>query len=130
LGAFEIAYYGWGEGAGHKFYGPNNIPDLWAIKKIPPQLMEHLTQKPVELAVRALEYSSVPDERVLDWFGGSGSTLIAAEQTGRRAYLMELDGCYSDLTVDSWQRFTGRQAILARTGESPIPMKPREKDMR
>ncbi|HUW31941.1 MAG TPA: site-specific DNA-methyltransferase, partial [Planctomycetota bacterium] len=130
LGAFEIAYYGWKEGAGHHFYGPNNIPDLWEIKKISPQRMEHLTQKPVELSARALQFSTVPGESVLDLFGGSGSTLIAAEQTGRRAYLMELDGCYSDLIVDRWQRFTGRQAILARTGESPIPMKQREKDMR
>ena len=50
-----------------------------------------LTEKPVELAVRAIEYSSRPGENVLDLFGGSGSTLIAAEQTGRRAFLMELD---------------------------------------
>ena len=50
--------------------------------------MVHLTEKPVELAVRAMQYSSRAGENVLDLFGGSGSTLIAAEQTGRKAFLM------------------------------------------
>jgi DNA modification methylase len=92
--------------------------------------MEHLTQKPVELAVRAMQYSSLPGHNVLDLFGGSGSTLIGAEQTGRNAYLMELDCLYADVIVDRYQRFSGKQAILERTGESPIPMKPREESMR
>ena len=130
MGAFELAFYGWKEGAAHRFYGPNNVPDLWHVKKINPQQMQHLTQKPVELAVRALQYSSVPGERVLDLFGGSGSTLIAAQQTGRRAFLMELDPLYADLIVDRYQRFTGTPAVLERTGDSPIPMKPREEVMR
>ncbi|MCD4726772.1 MAG: site-specific DNA-methyltransferase [Pirellulales bacterium] len=56
--------------------------------------MVHLTEKPVELAVRAMQYSSRAGENVLDLFGGSGSTLIAAEQTGRKAFLMELDPLY------------------------------------
>ena len=67
---------------------------------------------------------------MLDLFGGSGSTLIAAEQTGRRSFLMELDPLYTDLIVDRYQRFTGRHAVLERTGTSPIPMKPREEAMR
>ena len=58
MGAFEICFYGWKEGAGHKFYGPNNALDLWHIKKVNPQSMIHLTEKPVELAVRAIQYSS------------------------------------------------------------------------
>ena len=61
--------------------------------------MVHLTEKPVELAVRAMQYSSRPGENVLDLFGGSGSTLIAAEQTGRKAFLMELDPLYCDVIV-------------------------------
>ena len=69
-----------------------------------------------------MQYSSRPGENVLDLFGGSGSTLIAAEQTGRHAYLMELDPLYSDVIVDRYQRFTGKPAILERTGTSPIPM--------
>lgn len=130
MGAFEIAFYGWKEGAGHKFYGPNNVTDLWHVKKIPPQQMEHLTAKPAELAVRAMQYSSLAGENVLDLFGGSGSTLIAAEQTGRRAYLMELDPPYCDVIVDRFQRFSGKPAVLERTGASPIPMRTREEAMR
>jgi DNA modification methylase len=56
--------------------------------------------------------------------------LIAAEQTGRKAYLMEIDPLYVDLVADRFQRFTGRPAVLERTGKSPIPMKPREENMR
>jgi DNA modification methylase len=130
MGAHELAFYGWKEGAGHKFYGPNNATDLWHVKKIPPQQLEHLTGKPAELAVRAIQYSSLSGHNVLDLFGGSGSTLIGAEQTGRRAFLMELDQAYCDVIVDRYQRFTGKPAVLERTGESPIPMKPRETEMR
>jgi DNA modification methylase len=110
LGCFELAYYGWKEGAGHQFLGPNNAPDLWHVKKVTPQAMIHLTEKPTELAVRAMEYSSKPGENVLDLFGGSGSTLIAAEQTGRQAFLMELDPLYCDVIVKRWEEFTGKKA--------------------
>ncbi len=72
--------------------------------------MSHLTEKPVELAARAVEYSSRPGENVLDLFGGSGSTLIAAEQTGRRAFLMELDPLYADVVVQRFERFSGQKA--------------------
>jgi DNA modification methylase len=72
--------------------------------------MIHLTEKPVELAVRAIQYSSRPGENVLDLFGGSGSTLIACEQTGRKAYLMELDCLYADVIVQRYEKFTGKQA--------------------
>ena len=130
MGAFEICFYGWREGAAHVFLGPNNATDLWHIKKVNPNQMQHLTQKPTELAVRAMQYSSRAGENVLDLFGGSGSTLIAAEQTGRKAYLMELDALYADLIVDRFQRFSGTPGILERTGTSPIPMKPREETMR
>jgi DNA modification methylase len=130
LGCFELAFYGWKEGAAHQFFGPNNAPDLWHVKKINPMQMEHLTAKPAELAVRAMQYSSRSGENVLDLFGGSGSTLIAAEQTGRKAFLMELDALYCDVIADRFQRFTGKPAVLERTGTSPLPMKPREESMR
>ncbi|MBL8880729.1 MAG: DNA modification methylase [Phycisphaerales bacterium] len=113
MGAFEICFYGWREGAGHEFYGPNNATDLWHVKKVNPQSMVHLTEKPVELAARAIQYSSRPGENVLDLFGGSGSTLMAAEQTGRRAFLMELDAPYADVIVHRWEKFTGRKAQRA-----------------
>ncbi|MEL6896086.1 MAG: DNA modification methylase [Planctomycetota bacterium] len=130
MGAHEWAFYGWREGAGHKFYGPNNATDLWHVKKIPPQQLEHLTGKPAELAVMAMQYASRKGDNVLDLFGGSGSTLIGAEQTGRRAFLMELDPPYCDVIVDRYQRFTGNAAVLQRTGESPIPVGAREENMR
>jgi DNA modification methylase len=110
LGAFELAFYGWKEGAAHQFFGPNNVTDLWRVKKVTPATMMHLTEKRVELAVRAIQYGSRPGENVLDLFGGSGSTLIAAEQTGRRAFLMELDPLYCDVIVARYQQFTGKQA--------------------
>lgn len=110
LGCFELAFYGWKEGAGHRFFGPNNVPDLWHVKKVSPQKMVHLCEKPAELAVRAIQYSSLAGENVLDLFGGSGSTLIAAEQTGRRAFLMELDPLYCDVIVQRFENFTGKKA--------------------
>ncbi|MFN0009318.1 MAG: DNA modification methylase [Planctomycetota bacterium] len=118
MGAFELAFYGWKEGAAHQYFGPNNATDLWAIKKVNPQSMVHLTEKPVALASRAIEYSSRPGENVLDLFGGSGSTLIAAEQTGRNAYLMEIDALYTDVIVQRWEKFTGKEAVLEGTGQS------------
>lgn len=110
MGAFEIAFYGWKEGAAHQFFGPNNATDLWHVKKVNPQSMIHLTEKPVELAVRAINYSSRPKEHVLDLFGGSGSTLIACEQTGRKAFLIELDPLYCDIIVERFEKFTGTKA--------------------
>jgi DNA modification methylase len=103
-------FYGWREGAAHQFYGPPNVPDVWSVKKVTPQKMVHLTEKPVELAVRAMQYSSRAGENVLDLFGGSGSTLIGAEQTGRRAFLMELDALYCDVIVQRYEGFTGQKA--------------------
>jgi DNA modification methylase len=110
MGAHEWCFYGWREGAAHQFYGPNNATDLWHVKKINPSKMVHLTEKPVELAVRAMQYSSLPGENVLDLFGGSGSTLIAAEQTNRKAFLMELDPPYCDVIVERFEKFTGKKA--------------------
>jgi DNA modification methylase len=113
MGAHEWCFYGWKLGAAHQFFGPNNATDLWSIKKVNPQSMIHLTEKPVELATRAMEYSSKPGENVLDLFGGSGSTLIAAEQAGRRAFLMELDSLYCDVIVQRYEQFSGQKAQRA-----------------
>jgi DNA modification methylase len=123
MGNHEWCFYGWREGAAHQFFGPNNATDVWSVKKINPQNMVHLTEKPVELARRAIEYSSRPKENVLDLFGGSGSTLIAAEQTGRRGFLMEIDPLYCDVIVARWEKFTGQkakreQAVTVRSNKS------------
>jgi DNA modification methylase len=112
MGAHEWCFYGWKEGAAHQFFGPNNATDLWSVKKVNTQNRVHLTEKPVELAVRAIDYSSRPGENVLDLFGGSGSTLIGAEQTGRRAFLMEFDPLYCDVIVQRFETFTGKKAVV------------------
>jgi DNA modification methylase len=109
MGNHEWCFYGWKKGAGHKYFGPNNATDVWSIKKVNPQSMVHLTEKPVELAARAIKYSSLPGEHVLDLFGGSGSTLIAAHQTGRKAFLLELDPLYCDVIVTRFEKFTGME---------------------
>src|SRR5277367_1568738 len=110
MGNHEWCFYGWREGAAHRFFGPGNAVDVWSVKKVNPQSMVHLTEKPAELAVRAMQYSSKPGEHVLDLFGGSGSTLIAAQQSGRRAFLMELDPLYCDVIVQRFVKFTGTDA--------------------
>ncbi len=118
MGNHEWCFYGWKEGAAHVFLGPNNVPDVWEIKKVNPQSMIHLTEKPVELAIRAIQYSSRPGENVLDLFGGSGSTLIGCQQTGRRAHLMELDPLYADVIVQRFAEFTGTDPVrVAPDGE-------------
>jgi len=119
MGNHEWAFYGWREGAAH-WFNPEitNATDVWSVKKVSPNAMVHLTEKPVELAARALTYSSRPGEVVLDLFGGSGSTLIAAEKLGRRARLMEIDPPYSDLIVRRWQDYTGRKSVLDGDGRT------------
>jgi DNA modification methylase len=111
MGNHEWCFYGWKEGAAH-FFNPDitNATDVWSIKKVSPPEMVHLTEKPVELAERAMHYSSKRGEHVLDLFGGSGSTLIAAERLGRKACLMEIDPAYCDVIIQRWQEFTGRKA--------------------
>src|SRR5579885_1648782 len=113
MGNHEWCFYGWREGAAH-WFNPEitNATDVWSVKKVNPTAMVHLTEKPVELAARALTYSSRPGETVLDLFGGSGSTLIACEKLGRRARLMELDPHYCDVVVRRWEQYSGAKARL------------------
>ena len=91
-----------------------NESDLWEIKK--DHNYVHPTQKPVALSVRAFS-NHIKLTNVLDLFGGSGSTLIGAEQTGRVAYLMELDPKYCDVIIKRWQDYTGNDAILESSGK-------------
>src|SRR5579885_2157381 len=115
----EWCFYGWREGAAH-WFNPEitNATDVWSVKKVNPTAMVHLTEKPVELAARALTYSSRPGETVLDLFGGSGSTLIACEKLGRRARLMELDPPYCDVIIRRWQEYAGKAAKLEASGQT------------
>jgi len=116
MGNHECCFYGWREGAAHQFFGPTNATDVWPVKKVNPQSMVHLTEKPVELAERAIRYSTKRGEHVLDLFGGSGSTLIGAERSERRSFLMEMDTAYCDVIIKRWQVETGRQAVLEESG--------------
>lgn len=90
---------------------PGAESDVWFIGR--DHKPEHPTQKPVELALRALRNSSRPGDVVLDPFAGSGSTLIAAEQLDRSCFAIELDPRYAQATIERWQTFTGKEAHRA-----------------
>lgn len=97
-----------------------NETDLWEIKKDSRYI--HPTQKPVELSVRAFS-NHIKQINIVDLFGGSGSTLIGAQQTGRKAFLMELDEHYCDVIIERWEKFTGKKAKLESTGKLYSEMK-------
>ncbi len=112
---YEPILYGWPEGGERHWCGDRDQGDVWQIKK--PQKNDlHPTMKPVELVERALRNSSRPGNVVLDPFGGSGTTLIAAEKSGRVARLIELDPKYADVIVRRWQDWSGKQAIRVADG--------------
>ncbi len=112
---YEPILYGWPEGATRHWCGDRDQGDVWAIKK--PQKNDlHPTMKPVDLVERAIRNSSRPGDVVLDPFGGSGTTLIAAEKAGRVARLIELDPKYADVIVRRWQDWTGQQATREADG--------------
>ena len=107
---YEPILYGWPEGSSRHWCGDRDQGDVWNIKK-PARNDLHPTMKPVELMERSIRNSSRPGDVVLDCFGGSGSTLIAAEKSGRRCFMMELDPKYCDVIVRRWQEFSGGKAI-------------------
>jgi DNA modification methylase len=111
MSKYEPIFYGW-TGDNHNFYGGNNGMDIWEIKRTAKNDL-HPTMKPIELIEKALEDASKSGNIVLDLFGGSGSTMIAAEKLGRKARLMELDPKYCDVIVKRWEDFTGKKAILS-----------------
>lgn len=107
---YEPILYGWPEGSSRHWCGDRDQGDVWNIKK-PARNDLHPTMKPVELMERSIRNSSRPGDVVLDCFGGSGSTLIAAEKSGRRCFMMELEPKYCDVIVRRWQEFSGGKAI-------------------
>ena len=113
---YEPILYGWPEGKQRHWCGDRDQGDVWQIKK-PAKNDLHPTMKPVELVERCIRNSSKPGQTVLDPFGGSGTTLIAAEKSGRQARLMELDPKYCDVIVRRWQDWTGQEAKLEATGD-------------
>ncbi|PJA57506.1 MAG: DNA methylase N-4 [Rhodocyclales bacterium CG_4_9_14_3_um_filter_68_10] len=112
---YEPILYGWPDGATRHWCGDRDQSDVWQIKK-PHKNDLHPTMKPVELVERAIRNSSRPGNVVLDPFGGSGTTLIAAEKSGRLAQLIELDPKYADVIVRRWQEWTGKQATRESDG--------------
>ena len=112
---YEPILYGWPEGASRHWCGDRDQSDVWQIKK-PHKNDLHPTMKPVELVERAIRNSSRPGDVVMDPFGGSGTTLIAAEKSGRQARLIELDPKYVDVIVRRWQDYAGAQAIRESDG--------------
>ena len=83
--------------------------DIWRYNK-PNINKEHPTMKPIPICARAINNSSIEGDVVLDLFGGSGSTLIACEQTNRKCYMMELDPRYIDVIITRWENLTGNKA--------------------
>ena len=105
----EPILYGWAKS--HKFYGKGKFTkSVWEIDK-PKKCDLHPTMKPVELIANALQNSSKENDLIIDFFGGSGSTLIACEQLNRKCYMMELDPKYVDVIIARWEKYTGQKAI-------------------
>jgi DNA modification methylase len=108
----EPCLYGWKEGAAHLWAADRKQTTVIECKR-PSKSDLHPTMKPVELMEYQILNNTKGSDIVLDLFGGSGSTMIAAEKIGRKARLMELDPKYCDVIVKRWEDFTGKQAILA-----------------
>jgi DNA modification methylase len=96
--------------------GDTTQSDVWNFAKNDSNPL-HPTMKPAGLIERAIKNSSQKGDLVLDPFGGSGTTLIAAEHLNRKAFLIEIEPQYVDVTIQRWQNLTGKQAVLERTGE-------------
>ena len=112
---YEPIWYGWKEGAGRLHpLADRKQSDVWDFDR-PSKSDIHPTMKPVSLVARAIENSSDKDDVILDLFGGSGTTMIACEQTNRSCYMMELDPKYADVIVKRWEEFTGKKAVLDDT---------------
>ena len=111
----ELCFYGWVKGSRPPFYGPRNQTTMWPCGRETSK--EHPTAKPVELWKPPIENHTKIGELMYEPFSGSGSQIIAAEETGRHCYAMELSPQYVDVAVRRWQNFTGQRAIHAVTGE-------------
>jgi DNA modification methylase len=106
----EPILYGWKDGAAHVFAGGRDQDTVWEIPR-PKRSETHPTMKPVELVARAIANSSRSGDLVYEPFAGSGTTIIAAEQTGRRCIALEIDPHYAQVAVERWQAFTGLTAV-------------------
>lgn len=103
--------YGWTEGRKHYFFKNRKQSTVLEFPK-PTKSKEHPTMKPIRLFDYQMQCSTKPGERVLDLFTGSGTTIMACEQNGRKAYCMEFDPKFVDVIIDRWEKFTGKKAVL------------------
>ena len=107
---YEPIWFGWRQGVHPVWAGGRDQSDVWQIPR-PSDASLHPATKPLALIERAIDNSSRPGDLVLDLFGGSGSTLIAAQRTGRLAAVLEIDARYVDVIVARWEAFTERSAV-------------------
>lgn len=108
----EPCLYGWKDGAGHKWYNDRKQTTILEFNK-PQRNGDHPTMKPVELFGYQMSNSTQKGDLVLDSFAGSGTTIVAAEQLGRRAMVLELDPHYCDVIIARWEKLTGKTAVKA-----------------
>lgn len=111
----EPILYGWSSGGSHRWFGDRKQSTVWQFER-PMKSTDHPTMKPVELIQHALSNSSEKGDLVVDLFGGSGSTLIACEKTGRRCNTMELDPKYCEVIIQRWETYAGKRATKS-TGQ-------------
>lgn len=114
----ESCWYAVREGRTGHWAGDRKQTTVWQIPKPRRSETGHGTQKPVECMKRPIENNSKPGDAVYEPFSGSGTTIIAAEMTGRRCHAVELNPVYVDVAVRRWQEFTGRDAVLESSGMS------------
>lgn len=110
----EACYYCFKRGKAPHWFGPTNEVTVWDVDRSSRNDF-HPTQKPVALAERALGNSSLAGMNVVDFFGGSGSTLIACEKVGRNCFMMEMHEPYVDVIIARWENATGQKAVLDGT---------------
>lgn len=107
----EPCLYGWKDGAGHLWASDRKQTTIINFDK-PTRSDKHPTMKPIPLFDYQVKNNTKGDDIVLDLFAGSGTTIMACEQNGRRGYCMEYDPKYVDVIIDRWETFTGQKAIL------------------
>jgi DNA modification methylase len=113
----ESLFYGWTPGAAHQEPPDRKQDTIWEFPR-PKVNKEHPTMKPIALIAKAITNSSKINDKILDSFVGSGSTILAAEQTKRICYAIELDPKYCDVAIQRWENLTGEKAVLISNAES------------
>ena len=114
----ESCYYSVRKNATGHWAGDRKQTTVWDIDKPQKNETGHSTQKPVECMKRPIENNSSPGQAIYDPFVGSGTTIIACEQTGRSCHAVEISPAYVEVSILRWQAFTGKVAALESTGET------------